>query len=188
MTLKIVLAASTLLFAAGCGMMNRNADTSFAERTETVSLTGTVESVDVPNRLVGVRDGGTLVVFRVGPQVQNLAEIEVGDRVSLDYYESIAVGMADPDDPGTAMGEVIAGRAAPGERPGAGLIEMVTGVVEFVSYDAAEQTATVKLQDGTVETVRVQPEMQAFAAARQPGDRIAVSIDRAVVVAVTAVE
>ncbi|SNS14632.1 hypothetical protein [Tropicimonas sediminicola] len=186
MKLKILLAASTLLFAAGCGMMNR--DTSYAERSETVTLTGTIEEVDLESRLFKVRDGRTAVVFRAGPQVQNLDQVMVGDQVTLDYYESVAVGMADPDDPGTAVGEVIGGVAAPGERPAAGVIGSVTGVVEFVSYDPDTQIATVKLQDGTLETARVQPEMQAFAAARVPGDRIVVVIDRAVAIAVTAAE
>ncbi len=186
MNLKIALAACTLLFAAGCDTFSK--DTTFAERSETVSLSGTVESVDEVNRLFKVRDGRTAVVFRAGPQVQNLAQLSVGDKITLDYYESIAVGIADPSDPGTAIGEVFVGTAMPGEKPGGGAVGIASAVVEFVSYDAATERATLKLNDGTVETVAVAPEMRAFAAARTAGDRIVVAVDRAVAVSVTPVE
>ncbi|WP_068108780.1 hypothetical protein [Tropicimonas marinistellae] len=187
MNFKIVLASLALLGAAGCSWLPGK-DTSFAERTETISLSGTVEAIDQESRLFKVRDGRTAVTFRAGPQVQNFGQIEVGDVITLDYYESVAVGMADPDDPGGAIGEAIGGVAAPGEKPAAGMVGTLSGVVEFVSYDAATEIATVKLDDGTLERVQVQPEMQAFAAARVPGDRIAVIIDRAIAVAVTASE
>ena len=70
-----------------------------AQRSETVTLSGTVESIDVDQRLFRVRDGRTAVVFRAGPQVRNFGELQVGDRITLDYFESVAVGMADPNDP-----------------------------------------------------------------------------------------
>lgn len=177
-----LLTASALLFLAGCAT---NQDTSFAERSETIELSGTVEAVDLASRTFKVRDGNTSVTFKAGPQVQNLAQLEPGDRIILDYYESVAVGLADPADPGTAIGDVLVGTAAPGEKPGGGAIGSVTGVVEFLSYDSSTSVASLRLQDGTVEQVVVQPEMKDFAAARQPGDRIVVAIDRAVAVTVT---
>lgn len=183
MNLKILAAASALLVLAACSMMPGNSQ--HAESTETISLTARVEAVDLENRLITVRDGRTAVTFRAGPQVQNLAEVSAGDDVTLDYFESVAVAMADPDDPGTAIGEAVVGTAAPGEMPAAAAIGVLSGVVEFVSYDSERQVATVKLQDGSLETVRVRPEMRAFAAARVPGDRIAVVIERAMAIAVT---
>ena len=99
-------------------------------------LTGTVESILPERRLFRVSDGRTAVVFRAGPQVKNFGELETGDRVTLDYYESVAIGMADPADPGTAIGEVALGAAAPGEKPAGVAAGAVTMVVEFLSYDS----------------------------------------------------
>ncbi|SDK40570.1 hypothetical protein [Aliiruegeria lutimaris] len=182
MNLKVGLVACSLLLAAGCDTFTGN--TNFAERSETVSLTGTVEAIFPEDRLFKVRNGGTAVVFRAGPQVKNFAELEVGDTVTMDYYESVAVGMADPADPGTAIGEVLVGTAAEGDKPGAAMVGSGSTVVEFLSYDELTQTAEIKLADGTVERVGVAPEMRAFAAARTAGDRIAVAVDRALAVAV----
>lgn len=183
MKLKIAAFCAALLLTAACDMPTGNKD--FAEHSETVTLIGTVEMVDLENRLFRVRDGSTAVTFKAGPQVQNFAQLSVGDEIELDYYESVAVGMARPDDPGNAIGEVMVAGNPEGALPGGGAVGSVTGVVEFVSYDAATKIATVKLEDGTVERVAVQPEMRAFAEARQPGDRIVVAIDRAVAVSVT---
>lgn len=182
MNLKIGLAAAVLLLAAGCDTF-MGAPT-YAERSETVSLSGTVEAVDQENRLFRVRDGRTSVVFRAGPQVQNFGEMEVGDQITLDYFQSVAVGMADPEDPGTAIGAVAVGTADPGERPAAGVVGSGSTVVEFLAYDAATQVAQIRLNDGTLESVSVPREMRAFAAARTPGDRIIVAVDRAMAIAV----
>jgi hypothetical protein len=183
MNFKIFAATAMLLLAGGCSMMPGS--TQHAEATQTVSLSGTIEAVDMESRLITVRDGRTSITFRAGPQVENLAQVSVGDEVTLDYFESVAVGMADPEDPGTAVGESVVGVAAPGEMPAAGAFGTLSGVVEFVSYDPEREVATVKLQDGSLETARVRPEMRTFAAARSPGDRIVVVIERAVAIAVT---
>ena len=183
MNLKTVLVVCGLLMTTGCDTWMGS--TTHAQRSETVTLSGTVETIDTENRLFRVRDGRTAVVFRAGPQVRNFGEMEVGDRITLDYFQSVAVGMADPADPGTAIGDVVLGRAALGERPAGGAFGSLSTVVEFLSYDAAAQTAMLRLSDGTVETVAVPQEMRAFAAARSPGDRVIVAVDRAIAIAVT---
>jgi hypothetical protein len=182
MKFRIAAICAALLLTAACEAPTSSS--TFAERSETVTLTGTVEMVDVANRLFRVRDGRTAVTFKAGPQVKNLAQLSVGDTIELDYFESVAVGMASPDDPGNAIGEVLVGSNPVGDLPGGGAVGSVTGVVEFVSYDAGTNLATLKLQDGTTEVVAVQPEMRQFAQARQPGDRIIIAIDRAVAVSV----
>ncbi|MFV0360260.1 hypothetical protein [Tropicimonas sp.] len=178
MKFSLVVAGAVLLLASACAQK----DASFAESSERVSMSGVVEAVNLENRTFQVRDGRTTVVFRASPEVRNLAQLEPGDRINLDYYESIAVGLADPNDSGEAMGGMVAGRAGPGEKPGGGAVSELSGVIEFVSYDAAADTAVVRLHDETTRTVSVLPEMRDFAAARQPGDRVVAVIDRAVAV------
>ncbi|WP_116132502.1 hypothetical protein [Tropicimonas sp. IMCC34043] len=182
MFIKIALALATLLFVSACDALVINRD--HAKTTESVSLNGTIESIDAKNRLFTVRGDTATVTFRAGPQVKNFGELEPGDRISLDYFESVAVGMANPNDPGDATGEVVTARAAPGQRPGAGMAGTLTGVVEFLSYDRRTHLAKVRLDDGTERTVTVPREMRVFAEARNPGDRVAVVIEQEMAVAV----
>ncbi len=186
MKLKVVAAVGCLLLAAGCDTFG-GSDT-YAERSESVSLEGTIESILPEERLFKVRGDRGSVVFRAGPQVVNFGEMEVGDKIALEYQQSVAVGMADPADPGTALGEVVAGAAVEGERPAGAVIGSGSTVVEFLSYDKPTESVVIRLNDGTIERVSVPKEMRQFAAARQSGDRVAVAVDRALAIAVTPVE
>jgi hypothetical protein len=62
---------------------------------------------------------------------------------------------------------------------------MVDMVVEFVSYDASTGVATVKTPDGAMRSFWVNPAMRDFAAARRPGDRVAIEATNAAAVSIT---
>jgi Cu/Ag efflux protein CusF len=155
-----------------------------ASREETVSLTGVVRGVDTGSRRLTVEGPDRTVVYRVSDEVRNFDQIEVGDRVSLNYYESVAVAMADPDDPGDALTDTFGARSAEGARPGAVGAAVTTFVVELVAYDAPTGIATIRTPQGEVRSVRVARELRRFAAARDPGDRILVLVEEAVAVGV----
>ena len=57
-------------------------------------------------------------------------------------------------------------------------------VVEFVSYDPATGVATYKTADGATNSIVVNPAMREFAAARKPGDKVAVEITRAMAISI----
>ena len=60
----------------------------------------------------------------------------------------------------------------------------VSMVVTLVSYDPATALATFTTPEGDIQSVVVSPEMRAFAAARKPGDRVAVDLTSAVAMAI----
>ena len=74
---------------------------------------------------------------------------------------------------------------APATESGFAGANMVDMVVEFVSYDASTGVATVKTADGVVKSFRVNPAMRDFAAARRPGDRVAIEATNAAAVSIT---
>jgi hypothetical protein len=180
--LALALAATlSALVAAGC------TPPETASRQETVSVTGTVLAIDPGSRRVAVEGDERTVVYRVSDEARNFEQVEVGDEITLDYYESVAVAMADPDDSGEPLTDVFGVRAPEGTRPGVAGGQITTFVVELVSYNPSTAVATVRLPDGRVTAVTVAEELRRFAATRQPGDRVLVLIEEAVALEVTPV-
>ncbi|MCL5776925.1 hypothetical protein M1105_08000 [Limibaculum sp. FT325] len=156
-----------------------------AERESLITRRAVVETVDVEGRQVLLRgESGRMLSITAGPDVRNLAQLESGDVVKLQYYEAVAVKMADPSNPGDPTAVAVVERAPEGERPGGAVGKAVNLVVDFISYDPASSVATFSLPDGTVETAVVKPEMREFAAARKSGDRIDLTITRALAISI----
>ena len=179
MRLKILLAAATFALLSAC------AATDFAENTTTLERTLTVRDIDRENRSFDVTGDGQRFNIRVSDAVVNFDQIEVGDRVNVAFTESVALSMALPQDPGTTV--EITGAAIPpvGARPGAVAGELLSTVVTFIAYDPRSNSATVRTQDGRLLITSVEPELRRFAAAREPGDRVAIEMIEAFAVSVT---
>jgi hypothetical protein len=108
----------------------------------------------------------------------------VGDKLNVTYVESVAVGMALPSDDGETVA-VEGGLSAPeGAKPAAAGFEMLSTVVEFISYDPSSKIALVEREDGSIFSTKVSRELRSFARARVPGDRIAVDIASGFAVAI----
>ena len=144
-----------------------------------------VEKLDQKTREVRLRtaDGSELTVV-AGPEVRNLAQVSAGDVVRLTYYESVAVRMAAPGSGGPATAAVVSGRAPEGSKPAGAVGAVVDMVVEFLAYDPATGVVTFKTPDGVTQKVVVNPAMREFAAARRPGERVAVQLKSAVAVSI----
>lgn len=183
MRLKSIFAALALTALAGCAGM-----TSTPEPVGTATLitaTATVDSVDMATRQVRLRaDDGEVLSVTAGPEVRNLAQLEAGDVVEFNFFESVAVSMAEPGDAGDQGTMVLAGRADEGERPGGFAIEATDLVVTLVSYDDRNFMATLRTEDGQTRRVTVPPELRSFAAARAPGSRVVISLTEAMAVSI----
>ncbi len=152
-----------------------------AQRELLLDTRAFVEKVDQNTREVRLRttDGEQLTVL-AGPEVRNLAQVSAGDTVRLTYYESVAARMAEPDAGGPATTSAVASGAPEGSKP-AGVFGATTDmVVEFLAYDPATGIVTFKTPDGMTQKLVVNPAMREFAAARRPGDRVALQVTNAV--------
>lgn len=170
MKIKTLVAVLLVVFAAACEQ-----NVTSADRTEAISMLGTVKDVDHENRRMRVIADGKTSTLRVSDAVVNFDQIEAGDRIELDFVKSIAVSMADQTDTGEPLAASIDAVAPEGAKPGVASADLLTVVVEFVSYDPATHIAAIKSADEAVHEVVVQPEIRAFAKSRTPGDRIVVS-------------
>jgi len=183
MKTSLIVGALAVSLLAGCTGYGKGPET--AEREDIITRTAVVKSVDMKTREVVMRtDDDRIVSVVAGPEVRNLAQLDPGDRIWVDYHEAVAVRMADPADPGDAVGVVVTDRAAEGDAPGAAAGAIISLVVELISYDPDTSIATFSTPDGVVKSVKVKPEMRAFAAARKPGDRIEVTMSTAVAVTI----
>lgn len=126
------------------------------ERTSVQTTVATVESVDLKTRMVKLRSlEGRPFTIHVGKEAVNLPQVKAGDRVEITYTESLEVRMAEP---GEIMEEssTIIGRAVPGAKPGGFGITETNITAEILDLDKSNETATLKMADGTVATVKVQ--------------------------------
>ena len=178
MTFTKLLAASALATLAACG------PTEFAENTTTFERTLTVREIDRESRTFSVTGGGDRFSIRANDGIPNFDQIEVGDRVNVTYTQSVAVSMALPGDTGETVAIGADARRALGQRPGAFSGQALSAVVTFVAYDPRTNDATLQTQDGRLLVTNVQPELRRFAAARQPGERIAVELIEAAAIAI----
>lgn len=126
------------------------------ERSNVTSTVATVEAVDLKARMVKLRSlEGRLFTVHVGKEAVNLPQVRVGDKVEIMYAQSLEVRMAEPGEVRNETGTIV-GRAEPGAKPaGVGITETnITATI--LDLDKVNETATLKMADGTVAAVKVQ--------------------------------
>jgi Cu/Ag efflux protein CusF len=110
------------------------------------TIVATVEAVDAAQRQITLKGPkGKVVPLTVGPDVRNLEQVKVGDRVAVRYLEALTLtlkkdGKALPSS--TKASD--AARAKPGERPGGVVAEQVTVTADVTAVDAKTGIVTLK--------------------------------------------
>ncbi len=68
------------------------AQTMGAGENMLTTMTATVQSVDLENRMVTLKDSdGRVATYNVAPEVVNLPQVKPGDRVDVSRYEAVAI-------------------------------------------------------------------------------------------------
>jgi len=127
------------------------------KRERTVNLTGTVEAVDLANRVVTIKGSkGRTVDLKVGPEAKNLDQVKVGDKVVAKYYESIAFQLKKPGEAaeGTKVEQAVAS-AKPGELPAAVIANQVTVTATIEDISPKKTFVTLKGPEGKTVDVKV---------------------------------
>jgi Cu/Ag efflux protein CusF len=133
-----------------------------------VSATAVVKAIDQKTRHVTLQQAnGKLIKFVAGNEVRNLAQVKVGDEVTVSYYESLAYAVKKPggDAPVAAVAEGV-GRAKLGEKPGGAGVRAVTMTATIAAIDTAAGTVTLRGPEGDTKTIK----------ARYPDDLKRVSV------------
>lgn len=115
-------------------------------------VTATVEAINHATREVALRyPDGSLEIFVAGEEVRNLAQVEVGDLVKVEYNVGLMLALQPVSDGIRERREKLeTGRAEPGQKPAANIRNTVyaRGLVQAVDL----QARTVTLQ-GALQTV-----------------------------------
>ena len=118
--------------------------------------TGVVEAIDAPNRKVTIRKAdGTVVTTVAGPEITRFGEVQVGDKISARYYETLIVRVKQPGEPEVAS----ATRGTTGsnqETPGGTKAKQLTLTVTVTAVDPATSSITFTGPEGWKYTSKVQ--------------------------------
>ncbi len=185
MRTRYVIGLLAGLALAGCANGLRSSSESAQETLITSSAT--VQAVDQSTRRVTLQDDadGNTFTVTAGPEVRNLAQVNPGDHVQIDFYRSVAASMADPSDTGEKQTAVLTARPEEGAKPGGLAAKSTSLVVQFISYDSNTALATFRTPDGLTRRAVVPPELRGFAESRAPGARVLVTMTEAVAVTIT---
>lgn len=123
----------------------------------TVSVSATVEAVDLKTRMVTIKGpDGRSVKVHVDDRVKNLPQVKKGDQVVATYYESLAYEVRKPGqaEPGVAVASDVA-TAKPGEKPAGVGAQAVQVTATIDAIDTKANTVTLKGPDGDLTTIKV---------------------------------
>ncbi len=128
-----------VILAAGCASAPEP-----LELSEVQEISATITAVDYSRRRVSVRGPqGNDFTLDVGPEVRNLAQVQVGDTIRLSYEQAYVATLVDADDMSSTVPVAIgAARAEPGERPAALIGQEVTATVRIESVGPDGETVT----------------------------------------------
>jgi hypothetical protein len=158
------------------------------ENTEEVSAT--VEAIDVQKRLLSlVGPEGEKLTVEVAPQVRNLPQVKVGDRVVARYYSALAAELRSRGDgAGTTQApvyETTTSRAAEGERPAGMVGAQSHQTVRITSVDTKNNVVNFYASDGLARSVPVQtPQGKEFISKLKAGDEVELTYTEAVALSV----
>ena len=106
-----------------------------------VKATATVEATDPAKRTVTLKNARG--------EVRNFDQIKVGDSVTIEYVEGLALELKKDGKAVLGRSEVKSlERADPGKKPGGMATREITAVADVVNVDTKKSTVTVKNKEG----------------------------------------
>jgi hypothetical protein len=123
--------------------------------TQTVTLSGTVETIDREKRVVNIKTpDGTFQTIDVPPAAKRFDELKVGDKVSITYHNTVSARLKPP---GEAPVDTVSktSTAGQGERPGGTASQERTMTVTISAIDPNASSITFTGPNGWKYTRRV---------------------------------
>jgi hypothetical protein len=195
-----------VLFAAARGVLalsiavlfidDARAQVPVEEGSGVITMTGTVEDIEVPERLLTVvGPDGTTVVGIISPDVKDIKKIKLKDKVTIDYSQEIAVALRQPEGPPAAAQDGMESEETAGmdmnaptvaeqdwveTTPSGAESDLTTVEVTdtIAAIDKKMRTVTFAGTDGKTRTIYVPPTVTGFDGL-QVGDTVVIEVTRA---------
>lgn len=179
-------AAVLALGLAASGALAQQAQ-ELTDTAELATVKATIQSVDAAQRKLTLKaaDGRTRVI-KVGPQVQNFAQIKAGDVVEVAFYQSIATDIREPGkgQPSTITID-LAARAPKGALPAGTIVEATVFTFEVVGIEPQNKDLILANSSGNLQTVQLlDQKTQAMLPKIKLGDKYDIVVTDALAVSV----
>ena len=156
---------------------------SAVSESEAVSITATVEKIDLKQRLVTLKGPeGNEVTIHVDKRVKNLPQVKKGDEVVIDYLESIAVDLHKSGEPPEVAAAGAVETAKPGAMPGGVAVKRLRVTATISAIDPAKSSVTLTGPRGNSIPVKVKD--PARLEGLKVGDSVDVTYTEALAIAV----
>ena len=157
------------------------------EVAQLVELNGAITALDLATRDVTLKtDEGKEVSFVAGEDVKRLEDLKVGDRVEIQYYESLALSLSKVEGGTPASSETSSEmRAEPTELPGGIKTHQETITAKITAVDAKAGTVTLVGPKGRSVTLDVEADVLAKV---KVGDLVSAVYTQAVAASVSRAE
>ncbi len=143
-----------------------------------------VEAVDHEARTVTLRgEGGNVLTLQVTEEARNLDQVEVGDVLEAEYYESVVIFAQDAIGDLTPEAKSAAARTPKGDKPGMAMSETVVIKAMVEAIDHETRIVTLKGADGISMTKRVDDSVKRLNEINQ-GDEIVIQLTTAFAITV----
>ncbi|MGF7213136.1 hypothetical protein GGE65_007772 [Skermanella aerolata] len=153
--------------------------------SDTVETQATVIAINRHEREVVLRgEDGTTMGYVLDDSVRNFDQINVGDTVTAEYYEAVAIAVEPASGKPRAEETGSMQRAPLGAKPGASTTRMREITATVLDIDYANRLVTLQGPAGQTRKVKVGPEVENFMSVKQ-GDQVLVRHTEAMAVAVT---
>lgn len=154
------------------------------ELGEGVILTAEVVGIDrVDRTLMLLGPKGKVVAVEVSHAARNFDQIEVGDKVKIEYYESVALYLGQRGQKPEASAGLVVARAAKGALPAGVAVEAVDVSATVQAIDRPNRAVTLQGPDGKLVTTKVDKSVKAFATLKV-GDSVHARYTEAVAISV----
>ena len=152
--------------------------------TSITTMEATVTTINQSTREVTLQGAdGNSVSFIADDDVKNLAQVEVGDKLTVEYLEGVSIQVLGPEAEVSAVVVEKTARAEPGEKPAAAAVSELTVVVVIEAIDKENEEVTLKGPEGNSKTVKVRnPDNLEKVAV---GDKVMITYTEAMLVKVT---
>lgn len=128
-----------------------------------VVITAQVVAIDKVDRTLALRGPkGNVVALEVSHAARNFDQIEIGDMVKVEYYESVALYLGKHGQKPEASAGLVVARSAKGAKPAGVAVESVDVSAAVQAIDRTKRTVTLKGPDGKLVNTKVDKSVKAF--------------------------